>query len=74
MAADNVFGALFAALGEAHFPASQLNQFHIGHAAQHADRVGLLRGANAFHVCGRTLFAANPNLFQQMVETLLILF
>src|SRR5262245_25040053 len=77
MAADNVAGAAGAVGSEVDFAIVQLDEAALGHAGEQADR-RLLRKQRemtwwnilrieVIHLRGLALFAADPNLFEQVI-------
>src|SRR6266581_9530077 len=68
---DNVAGASAAVFGEADVAAADFHQVQIGHTAERAHRVHRAEGADALDARFGALFAANPDLLEQMIEALL---
>jgi hypothetical protein len=69
MAADDVAGAAFAAVGEFDVTVGfDMNESEVFHAGQRADGIDTTGGADVFYVGAIPFFAANPNLFEEMVE------
>jgi len=68
---DNVAGASAAVFGEADVAAADFHQMQIGHAAERAAPGPPSRGCGCARRALRCLFAANPDLLEQMIEALL---
>ena len=67
--ADNVAGAVLATIGEFNLAISEhVDQTKIFHAGQGADRIDAAGCANVFDVGAIPFFAADPDLFEEMVE------